>query len=100
MQILFATMPADGHFNPLTGIAMHLRRQGHDVRWYAGPTYRPRLDELGIPAFGYQRAREVTGDNLATLFPERANLKGPKLTSFDMEQFFVANVANFYHDIR
>ena len=24
MRILFASMPADGHFNPLTGIAAHL----------------------------------------------------------------------------
>ena len=39
MRILFASMPADGHFNPLTGIAAHLSTRGHDVRWYAGPEY-------------------------------------------------------------
>ena len=33
-RILFATVPADGHFVPLTGIAMALRARGHDVRWY------------------------------------------------------------------
>ena len=33
-RILFATVPADGHFVPLTGIAMALRTLGHDVRWY------------------------------------------------------------------
>ncbi len=33
MKILFATMPFDGHFNPLTGIAVHLKESGHDVRW-------------------------------------------------------------------
>jgi UDP:flavonoid glycosyltransferase YjiC (YdhE family) len=32
-KILFANIPADGHFNPLTGIAMELKNQGHDVRW-------------------------------------------------------------------
>ena len=37
MKFLFASLPADGHFNPLTGIAVHLRDRGHDVRWYAGP---------------------------------------------------------------
>ena len=31
-KFLFATMPFDGHFNPLTSIAMHLKAQGHDVR--------------------------------------------------------------------
>ncbi len=33
MNILFATVPADGHFNPLTGVAMHLKAAGHDIRW-------------------------------------------------------------------
>jgi len=30
---LFANVPADGHFNPLTGLAKFLQKQGHDVRW-------------------------------------------------------------------
>jgi UDP:flavonoid glycosyltransferase YjiC (YdhE family) len=98
-KFLFATMPFDGHFNPLTGIAMHLKAQGHDVRWYAGPSYAGKLAGLDIPHFQFQRAREVSGENIAELFPERASLKGPKLLSFDLEQVFVANVEHHYHDI-
>ena len=37
MRILIATVPAAGHFNPLTGPAVRLAELGHDVRWYAGP---------------------------------------------------------------
>jgi UDP:flavonoid glycosyltransferase YjiC (YdhE family) len=37
-RFLFATLPADGHFKPLTGLAVHLRDLGHDVRWYTGPS--------------------------------------------------------------
>ena len=99
-RILFATMPFDGHFSPLTSIAMHLKEQGHDVRWYAGPSYARKLADLGIPHVPFQRAREVSGENIAELFPERARLKGPKLLSFDMEQVFVANVKHHYRDIR
>lgn len=98
-RILFATMPFDGHFSPLTSIAMHLREQGHDVRWYAGPSYARKLADLDIPHFPFQRAREVSGENIAELFPERARLKGPKLLSFDMEQVFVAPVEHHYRDI-
>ena len=50
-RILFATMPFDGHFNPLTSVAMHLKEQGHDVRWYAGPSYAGKLADLGVPHF-------------------------------------------------
>src|SRR6266852_191681 len=98
-RILFATMPFDGHFKPLTSIAVHLKEQGHDVRWYAGPSYANKLADLGIPHLPFQRAREVSGENIAELFPERAALKGPKQLSFDMEQVFVANVENHYRDI-
>mgnify|MGYP001016572938 CR=1 FL=1 len=48
MKILFATMPFDGHFNPLTGIAMHLKEAGHDVRWYAGSSYAEKLQRLDV----------------------------------------------------
>jgi UDP:flavonoid glycosyltransferase YjiC (YdhE family) len=98
-KFLFATMPFDGHFNPLTGIAMHLKAKGHDVRWYAGPSYARKLADLDIPHLAFQRAREVSGENIAELFPERAGIKGPKLLSFDLEQIFVANVEHHYHDI-
>ena len=64
MKILLASMPADGHFNPLTGIAVHLRDRGHDVRWYAGPAYGSKIDRLDMPWFPYQRATEVMAGNL------------------------------------
>lgn len=99
MKILFATVPADGHFNPLTAVALDLQRNGHDVRWYAGPLYQPKLAALGIPCLPYGRATEITGENIHDLYPERAKLKGPKRISFDGEKFFVANVENHFRDI-
>ena len=77
MRILFASMPADGHFNPLTGIAVELAERGHDVRWYAGPTYGARLDRLGMRWFPYRQATEVMASNLGDLFPERAGSRAP-----------------------
>jgi len=38
-KILFANVPADGHFNPLTGLAAHLKSIGCDVRWYTSKKY-------------------------------------------------------------
>ena len=99
MKILFASIPADGHFNPLTGIAVQLMGRGHDVRWYAGPTYGARLDRLDMSWFAYERATEVMASNLNDLFPERSTLKGPKAISFDLDKFFVSQVENHYQDI-
>ena len=98
-RFLFATMPFDGHFKPLTGIAVRLKELGHDVRWYAGPTYAAALDALGIPHLPFRRANEVNGENIGDLFPERARLSGAKLIAFEFENVFVANCEAHFRDI-
>ena len=76
MRILIATVPAAGHFNPLTGPAVRLAELGHDVRWYAGPEYAARVERLGLEVIPYEEATEITADNVNALFPERQKLKG------------------------
>lgn len=100
MRILFASLPADGHFNPLTGIAVHLREAGHEVAWYTGATRASRLRELGITHFPFQRAVEMSGETMPKLFPERARLKGPALIRFDFEHGFVRNTEPYFEDVR
>ncbi len=100
MKFLFATVPADGHFNPLTGIAMHLKAAGHDVRWYTGPSYAAKLKRLGIQHYPFQRASEVNGDNIGTLFPEREKLHGPALIRFDGKHMMVMNTRNYFEDVQ
>ena len=100
MKFLFATVPADGHFNPLTGIAMHLMAAGHDIRWYTGPSYAAKLERLGIPHYPFQRATEINGDNIGELFPERTNLHGPALIRFDGKHMMVINTGNYFEDIQ
>lgn len=100
MKLLFATIPADGHFNPLTGIAMHLKAAGHDVRWYTGPSYAAKLERLGIPHYPFQQAIEINGDTISELFPERAKLHGPALIRFDGKHMMVINTGNYFEDIQ
>lgn len=84
----------------MTGIAAHLREAGHDVRWYVGDAYAGRLREMGIPHFPFGRAREINGDTLPRLFPERAQLRGPALIRFDFEHVFVSNAEPYFEDVR
>lgn len=99
-KILFATMPMDGHFNPLTGIAMHFKAKGHDVRWYCSQTYEEKLQKLGIPLYSYKRARDVNSQNIHILYPEFSELKGIKKLKFDFEKIFLENIENHYIDIK
>jgi len=99
MRILIATVPFSGHFNPLTGVAARLREEGHDVRWYAAPSFVPRVEALGITAVPFRSANAVTEETLPELFPERARLRGPKLISFEFARVFTDNIPGYVADI-
>jgi MGT family glycosyltransferase len=99
VRILFASMPFDGHFLPMVGLAQRLRREGHDVRFYAGRSFGGRLERLGVPHVPYRRAPEINGQNLAEHFPEIDKLKGPKRVAFDVEKIFFAPIPAHYADI-
>jgi UDP:flavonoid glycosyltransferase YjiC (YdhE family) len=100
MKLLFASIPADGHFNPLTALAVHLRSRGHDVRWYTGPSYAAKLAGLGVPHFPFVRATDVNGENLTERYPEYATLGvGPKAIAFALEKVFFVNLEAHLHDV-
>ena len=100
-RILFASVPADGHFNPLTGIAVHLKSIGYDVRWYTSKTYSDKLNKLNIRHYPFIKALEATGDNMEEIFPERRKYKTTvaKL-NFDIINFFLLRSTEYYADIR
>ncbi|MDR7084435.1 UDP:flavonoid glycosyltransferase YjiC (YdhE family) [Arthrobacter ginsengisoli] len=100
MKILLASQAIAGHFNPMTGIAVRLRDEGHEVGWYTGRTLAGKLGALGIRHYPFDRAIEHTGDNLNELYPQRARLKGPMAIRFDGERIFASNVTSFFEDIR
>ena len=90
----------DGHFNPLTGPAVHLRKRGHDVRWYTAPSYAAKLAALEVPHFPFVRARDINGENLAEHYPEYKDLGlGPKAIAFALEKVFFVNLEAHLHDI-
>jgi MGT family glycosyltransferase len=100
-RILFANVPADGHFNPLTGLAVHLKEIGYDVRWYSARSYEEKINRLNIPFYPFEKALEINGENLPDLFPERAEIKGqvPRLR-FDMINVFILRSTEYYEDIK
>lgn len=99
-KILFACVAADGHFNPLTGIAKHLQSIGYDVRWYCSSSYEQKLQKLDIPFYPYEKALEVTGENVDEIFPGRKEIKSSiKKLNYDIINFFIARGPEFYADM-
>lgn len=100
-KILFGTVPADGHFNPLTGLAKHLQAAGCDVRWYTSPLFKTKLDKLGIQHYPFVKALDVNQDNLMTVFPQRALIEDPAAKlDFDMIEVFAKRAPEYYEDIK
>jgi len=99
-KILFANVPADGHFNPMTGIAMELKSQGHDVKWYTSKMFAEKLKKLDIPHYPFKKALEVNQFNINDVFPERKKLKaGVPQLKFDIKNFFVYRAPEYFEDI-
>ncbi|MGC4100737.1 glycosyltransferase [Ferruginibacter sp.] len=100
-KILFAAVPADGHFNPLTGLAKYLQQQGYDVRWYAASKYLPKLQQLQIPSYKFGKEIDFTTDEFDTAFPERVQIKSTiKKLNFDMEYFFINRGPVYYKEMQ
>lgn len=100
-KILITTVPADGHFNPLTGVAMYLKAREHDVRWYTGSGYAKRIGDMGLPFYPFETAEEINQDNLNEVLPERLKIKGAMARiKFDIRNLFLRNVISNMADVK
>lgn len=99
-KILFASFPADGHFNPLTGLARQLQNAGHDVRWYTSPTYEHKLAKLQIPFYPFKEAVDVSNNDFDKAFPDRLKHKTQiSRLRFDIINAFIKRGPEYYADI-
>lgn len=100
-KILFASFPGDGHFNPMTGLAFHLKNRGYDVRFYTGSNYREKIESLGIPFLPFEKAMELDTNRMDELFPERASHKSliAKL-NYDIINVFIKQGPAYFEDLQ
>lgn len=100
-RILFANFPADGHFNPLTGIAAYLMNAGYDVRWYSSSAYADKIRKLNIQHYRFKKAVDVPDNNFDLVFPERTKKKNPiSKLKFDIINAFILRGPEYYEDIK
>lgn len=101
-KVLFANVPADGHFNPLTGLAMHLKNAGCEVRWYTSKTYEEKLGRMDIPFYPLQKAVDISANvDIDAIFPERKKYRSQvSKLKFDMIHAFILRSPEYYEDIK
>ena len=100
-KILFANFPADGHFNPLTSLAVHLKDLGHDVRWYSQDIYAAKLLDMNITRYPFIKASQLNQFNLDEVFPARKKINNKiRKLNFDIQHLFISQGPLYYADIR
>lgn len=100
IKILFASIPFDGHFNPLTGLAAYLKNCGHDVRWYTQSIYESKITKLGLDHYPFRKCVQYNQYNLDDIFPERLRYNGQvSRLNIDLINAFVNRAPEFFDDI-
>lgn len=100
-KILFASAPADGHINPLTGLAKYLQEIGCDVRWYTSGIFKDKFEKLAIPHYTFENALDINVLNFMEMLPERANITDPvEKLNFDLINCFGNRAPEYYADIQ
>lgn len=100
-KILIATVAAEGHVNPITGLAKYLQELGCDVRWYTSSIYTEKFKKLDIPFHPYKRVLDVNSTNIDELFPERKLITDPlENMEFSMINGLVYRAPEYLEDIR
>jgi len=99
-KILFACVPTDGHFNPLTGLAKYLKSVGCDVRWYASGIYADQLERLDIPYCPYVKALDINGNNIHERVPELKNAAGLQKGLLYQKHLFAGRALEYFEDMK
>jgi len=100
-KVLFATVPAAGHFNPLISLAKYLQELGCDVRWYTSSLFAGRLRNLSILHYTYDKAWGIESIDVNEILAERRSIKDElKRIEFDLSNFFVNRANEYFFDIQ
>lgn len=99
-KILFATVPADGHVNPITGLAINLMAIGCEVAWYTSEIFASKFEKLGIKHYAFKCAKDVNALNLDEIFPERRDITDLiEKINFDFINIFISRAPEYLQDI-
>ncbi len=99
-KILFATYPSDGHVNPLTSLAVSLKKQGYDVRWYTSKFYAEKMRKLDIPLYSLNKAFDVMTEDITDLSLQIEKHKSDiSKFQFVLTNVFILRGPEFYSDI-
>jgi hypothetical protein len=101
MKILIASMPVNGHVNPMLAIARILMTEDHDVAIHTGSAFRARVEAAGAKFFSLPPDADL---DLSDPFARAPELKvmppGPAWHRVALERLFVDNIPAQHRGLR
>ncbi|KST63755.1 hypothetical protein BC008_14840 [Mastigocoleus testarum BC008] len=97
--MLIATTPASGHVNPMVTFARELVNRGHEVWWYTGKVFQPKIEKLGANYQPMQKAYDFGGMSREKAFPQTKGLKGISAFIKSMKSIFIEQAPKQMEDI-
>ncbi|MCX2478180.1 glycosyltransferase [Pedobacter sp. MC2016-15] len=98
-KILFSNVPADGHFNPLSGLAKYLTELGCDVRWLSSSICAEKIKKLSIPYYPLVKTLDINATNIFELVPEiRTNDAEKRIAIYRIQ--YALHSSEYFEDIR
>lgn len=99
-RFLFASQPITGHVLPALPIVQKLVAEGHEVVWYCGRKFQPKIEAVGACFASYQQAYDYNDDDYNAAFPDRSQYQGLAQIRFDMQHIFGKQVGPQYRDLQ
>ncbi len=99
-RFLFASQPVVGHVLPGLPIVQKLVELGHEVVWYCGRKFQPKIEAVGARFAPFQKAYDYDDDDYNVAFPGRGQYKGLAQIRFDLQHIFGKQVGPQYHDLQ
>ena len=97
-RFLIGTVPFVGHVTPLLPIARALVERGHEVAWYTGSKFRPKVEATGARYVPMRVAPDLDDQDLDAHFPTRRRLRGLAALNFDIKHVFGDSAVGQFRD--
>lgn len=101
MKILFPSLPATGHLNPLLALTRVLLAEGHEVAVLSGSAFRDRIESTGAKFFALPAGADFDLRDIHSVAPELKGIPpGFEWMRIAAQRFFVDAIPPQYHGLQ
>lgn len=99
-KILFTALLAEGHINPLTGLAKQLKENGYDVRFYISEDFEQKMKSIDNNYFLVRKSIDINSTNILQHFPELKTTNDPVEKNKIYQKLLIKVTQGYFEDLQ